>query len=39
MVNKVMKQADWFMDNIKIWRYIDEEDGEIFEEEDLLEDE
>ncbi len=39
MVNKVMKRVDWFMDNIKVWRYIDEEDGIIYEEEDLLEDE
>ena len=39
MVNKVMKTEEWFMNNIKIWRYIDEEDGFIFEEEDLLEDE
>lgn len=38
MVNKVMKTEKWFMDNIKVWRYIDEEDGFIFEEEDLLED-
>lgn len=37
MVNKVMKTADWFMNNVKVWRYIDEEDGEIIEEEDLLE--
>lgn len=37
MVNKVMKTEKWFMDNIKVWRYIDEEDGFIFEEEDLLE--
>ena len=39
MVNKVMKTEKWFMDNIKVWKYIDEEDGCIFEEEDLLEDE
>ena len=39
MVNKVMKTEKWFMDNIKVWKYIDEEDGCIFEEKDLLEDE
>lgn len=39
MVNKVMKQANWFMDNVIIWRFLNIEDGIILEEEDLLEDE
>ena len=39
MVNKVMKKANWFMDNVIIWRFINIEDGIILEEEDLLEDE
>ena len=38
MVNFALEKSDWFKDNVKIWRYIDEEDGFIFEEEDLLED-
>ena len=39
MMNLLLEKSDWFKDNVKIWRYIDEEDGFIFEEEDLLEDE
>ena len=39
MVNLFMEKVDWFKKYIKVWRFIDEEDGVIYEEEDLLEEE
>lgn len=39
MVNLVLEKSDWFKDNVKLWRYIDlDDDGSVYEEEDLLED-
>lgn len=37
MVNLFFDKVDWFKKYIKVWRFIDEEDGVICEEEDLLE--
>lgn len=39
MVNLVFDKVDWFKKYVKVWRYIDIEDGLIIEEEDLLKDE
>lgn len=39
MVNMAFDKCDWFKKYVKVWRYIDIEDGLIIEEEDLLEDE
>lgn len=39
MVNLAFEEVDWFRKYIKTWRFldVDEETGEIFEEEDLIE--
>lgn len=39
MVNFAIERSDWFKDNVKIWRFLNIEDNEIIEEEDLLEEE
>ncbi|MCM1047139.1 MAG: hypothetical protein NC433_01780 [Clostridiales bacterium] len=39
MVNLLFDDCDWFKEYIKVWRFINIEDGVILEEEDLLEDE
>lgn len=38
MVNMVFDKVDWFKKYVKVWRFINIEDGVILEEEDLLED-
>ena len=39
MVNLAFENVEWFKKYIKVWRFINIEDGIILEEEDLLEDE
>ena len=31
MVNFAIERSDWFKDNVKIWRFLNVEDGEILE--------
>ncbi|MCM1047137.1 MAG: hypothetical protein NC433_01770 [Clostridiales bacterium] len=38
MVNLAFDDCDWFKKYIKVWRFINIEDGVIIDEEDLLED-
>ncbi len=39
MVNLSLEDAEWFKKYVSVWKFINEEDGAIIEEEDLLDEE